>query len=221
MSTTRDSLPAAAPDKWVAWPVYWTAIWVGALTALAVGLIIGLIGLAVGAHEIGYRIVDWHKFHVGTLIFSVCGAFFAFVAGGWVAGKVAGILRSETAMLHGAIVWLLAVPLLLILAGVGAGGFYGSWYGGMGGTPSWAATARAATANPTGEMTAQEQEAAKVARNSALGTVTALLLGLIGAVIGGWMASGEPMTFTHYRTRHLGQRPGETYAANPETLVHR
>jgi hypothetical protein len=27
------------------------------------------------------------------------------------------------------------------------------------------------------------------------------LLGLIGSVIGGWMASGEPMTFTHYRRR--------------------
>jgi hypothetical protein len=28
-----------------------------------------------------------------------------------------------------------------------------------------------------------------------------LLVGLIGSVIGGWMASGEPMTLTHYRTR--------------------
>jgi hypothetical protein len=26
-------------------------------------------------------------------------------------------------------------------------------------------------------------------------------LGLVGSVIGGWMASGEPMTFTYYRTR--------------------
>ena len=38
-------------------------------------------------------------------------------------------------------------------------------------------------------------------RNNALATAVALLLGLIGAVIGGWMASGEPMTLTHYRTR--------------------
>jgi len=41
----------------------------------------------------------------------------------------------------------------------------------------------------------------KVTRNSALGALTALLLGLVGSVIGGWMASGEPMTFTYYRTR--------------------
>ena len=30
-----------------------------------------------------------------------------------------------------------------------------------------------------------------------------LLVSLIGAVIGAWMSSGEPMTFTHYRRRDL------------------
>jgi hypothetical protein len=38
-------------------------------------------------------------------------------------------------------------------------------------------------------------------RNDALATTAALLIGLVGAVLGGWMASGEPMTLTHYRTR--------------------
>ena len=35
-----------------------------------------------------------------------------------------------------------------------------------------------------------------------------LLLGLVGGVIGGWMGSGEPMTFTHYRTRPLRSGTG-------------
>jgi hypothetical protein len=38
-------------------------------------------------------------------------------------------------------------------------------------------------------------------RNDALATVAALLIGLVGAVLGGWMASGEPMSLTHYRVR--------------------
>ena len=38
-------------------------------------------------------------------------------------------------------------------------------------------------------------------RLAALGAVTALLIGLVGSVIGGWMASGEPMSLTSYRTR--------------------
>ena len=41
----------------------------------------------------------------------------------------------------------------------------------------------------------------KAVRISALGVASALLLGLIGAVIGGWMASGEPMTLGYHRTR--------------------
>ena len=90
---------------YTAWPVSWSAIWVGTLAALAVGLIIGLIGTAVGAHEAS-RYVDWKKVHLIGLVFSVAGAFFAFVVGGWVAARIAGILRSETAVLHGSIVWL-------------------------------------------------------------------------------------------------------------------
>ena len=74
---------------YTAWPVSWSGIWVGTLAALAVGLIIGLIGTAVGAHEAS-RYVDWKKVRLIGLVFSVAGAFFAFVVGGWVAARVAG-----------------------------------------------------------------------------------------------------------------------------------
>ena len=58
----------------------WTAIWVGTLTALAVGLIIGLVGFAIGAHEVS-QYVDWKKVRLVTLVFDIGGAFFAFVDG--------------------------------------------------------------------------------------------------------------------------------------------
>jgi hypothetical protein len=178
--------------EWIAWPVAWSAIWVGTLTALAVGLIIGLIGFALGAHEAA-RYVDWKKVRLVTLVFSIAGAFFSFVAGGWTAARIAGIRRSEPAMLHGAIAWLVAIPLLLVLASVGGTAHFGSWYAGLAGTPAWVAAAPA-SADP---------EVAVALRNNAVATAISLLVGLIGAVIGGWMASGEPMTFTHYRKRHL------------------
>jgi hypothetical protein len=212
-------------ERWHHWPVNWTAVWVGALASLAAALIFGLIGIAVGAHLLGpeHRVVDWSKWGIAALIFSVCGAFFSFVIGGWVAGKIAGILRSEPAMLHGAITWLVAVPLLVALAGLGAGSFFGGWYGGLAGSPPGAAPVaapferpEALGANATDAERTQYQnalteynrhvkewrdETPRATRNSALGAVTALLLGLVGSVIGGWMASGEPMNFTHYRTR--------------------
>src|SRR5262249_45366781 len=110
-------------ETWHHWPVNWTAVWVGALAALCMALIFGLIGVAVDAHELGpeHRVVDLHKLGLGTLILSVCGAFFSFVVAGWSTAKVAGILRLEPAILHGAIAWSVAVPILVLLIGFGAG----------------------------------------------------------------------------------------------------
>jgi hypothetical protein len=181
-----------------AWPVYWSAIWVGALAAVAVALIFGLIGTAIGAHQVGKKVVNLHDLSFWGLVFSVAGAFFSFVAGGWVASSIAGLRRAEDAALHGTIAWLVALPMLLVLAALGAAGFFGSWYGGLAGTPVWA-TASAVTV---------DHNAAMAARNSAIGAVTALLIGLVGSLIGGWLASGEPMSLTYRRAKpEMRERP--------------
>lgn len=192
-------------EGWIAWPISWSGVWVGALAAIAVGLLIGLIGLAIGAQEVS-RFVDWKKVRLTALAFSIAGAFFAFVVGGWLAPRIAGIRRSEPAMLHGAIVWLVAVPMLLILAAHGGSQQFGSWYGGLSSVQAGAST----TVLPA------DPELARAMRNTAAATVVALLTGLIGAVIGGWMASGEPMTFTYYRRRTV---EGGRTAAVPRSPV--
>jgi hypothetical protein len=163
-----------------AWRVDWSAAWVGALTALAVGLVIGLIGYAVGVHDLATsRTIDWQKVRLIGLAWSVGGAFFAFVSAGWVAARIAGTERAEAAIVHGAIAWLVALPLLIALAALGGTVGFGSWYAGLGGVPAWA-----------GAVTPVDPELAARFRNTALATVAALLLGLVGAVLGGWMASG-------------------------------
>ena len=172
-------------NVYTAWPISWSAVWIGVLTALAVGLVVGLAGVALGAHQ--EATAGDNRMGFGELFFAVAGAFFSFVAGGWVAARIAGIWREETAALHGAIVWLLAVPLLLLLAGLGAGSFYGSWMGDLAGTPVWA--------NPVPVNPIE-------VRNNALGAVTALLLGLMGGVLGAWL--GANMNETDYkRTRTI------------------
>src|SRR5581483_6411973 len=194
-----DRTALTAPRE--AWPIFWSAVWVGALTALVVALIIGLIGLAVGAHQSGpaQRIVTYHDLRFWAMAFSIAGAFFSFVAGGWVAGKIAGFRQAEPAMLHGAIVWLVAVPLLVAFMVLGASAF-GGWYGGLVGTPAWAVTQPAPATSPTAPVVVDPRTAA-AARNQALTALTGLVLGLAGGVIGGGMASGEPMSLTYYRTR--------------------
>jgi hypothetical protein len=177
-------------DNWRPWPV-WSAVWIGALAALAVGLIIGLIGFAVGAHQMaGPRVTTWKNVRLITTIFNVGGAFFAYVVGGWVAARIAGLRRAEPAMLHGAVAWLVTIPMFLLLAALGAAGTFGGWYGGLFASPTW-----------TAQVPAAGGDVAAAVRNAAMTTVFALLLGLVGGVLGGWMASGEPMSLTYYRRR--------------------
>jgi hypothetical protein len=176
------------------WPVYWGAVWVGALSAVALVLVFGLLGIALGAYS-GVPVRGYpmgREFGLGAMFMSVLGAFLAFAVGGWVAGKIVGAGPAEKTMLHAAIAWLVAVPFLLGFAALGSGVYFGTWYSGLAGVPTWVATAPGVVITP---------EAARLARAAATGALCALLLSLVGAVIGGWMASGEPMTLTHYRTR--------------------
>src|SRR2546426_4475731 len=113
---------------WRPWPVVWSAVILGALSALAVGLVIGLIGFWVGAHEVS-KAATWKNVRLITLIFNIGGAFFAFVVGGWVAARIAGFRRAEPAVLHGAIAWLVTLPILMLLAATGTLASYG---GGLG-----------------------------------------------------------------------------------------
>jgi len=210
-------------EKWAHCHVNWTAIWVGALAGFSMVLLFGLVGIALGAHLLGpeHRIVDVKKLGIWTLVFSVCGAFFSAAIGGWVAARIAGILHAEPAIIHGAIVWLVTVPILVVAAGLGAASFLGGWYSGLGPNSATSANTPFVHPEPPGANATSEEIASfktqqaeynrnvkqwhddtpRVTRNSALGAVTALLLGLLGSVIGAWMASGEPMNLSHYRTR--------------------
>jgi hypothetical protein len=226
MDTRREDFPAAdVPETWTPWPVNWSGVWVGALSALAALVIFGLSGVALGLHTTGpdARIVDWHKVFWGAVICAVLSAFFAFVIGGWIAAKIGGFTRSEPAMLHGSLAWLVAVPLLLAAAVYGGSSYLGSWYGGLGGSPAWSASAAPVTTSPAPEDRARADENRKATANAALTAVTCLLLGLIGSVLGGWMASGEPMTLTHHLRRKqrvaVGNGLSEAAAGRPLTSV--
>lgn len=174
-----------------AWPVPWSPAWVGALSALAVGLIVGLLGYAFGAFDpAGARSFAWGTVGWSGVVWGIAGAFFSFVVGGWVAVRLAGLRRAEPAMVLGGIVWLLGVPLLIAAAALGAAGLFGTWYGAFG--------AMSPAADPA---------LAETFRDAAVATAAALLIGLVGSVIGGWMASGEPMVIRARRGIDIEERP--------------
>src|SRR4051812_50195694 len=89
MDTRRDDYAGTRPDGWVSWPVNWTAVWVGALTALAVGLVLGLSGAALGLH-LESRNPGQPWYHTAAIIWSAFTAIVSFVAGGWGGGPAGG-----------------------------------------------------------------------------------------------------------------------------------
>lgn len=218
-SPRNEDLFDTREERGIPWPVDWAAIWVGALAAISAIFLFGLIGVAIGAHIVDreYRVIDIKGITLFTLGFSIFSAFLSFALGAWVATKVANITRADTAMLHGAIVWLVAVPILVVLIGMGAGSYVGGWYAGLAGSPSWAtekqpyqrpasllsdaspserAQYRSELAEYREKVAEWRENTPKATRNAALGAITALLLGLMGSALGGWGGSGEPMTLS-------------------------
>jgi hypothetical protein len=181
-------------ESWTAWPVSWSAVWIGALASVVAVVLFGVIGTAVGSYRAGAeaRITDFSGVGRVGIAYAVFASFLAFVIGGWIAARVAGIRRAEPAMLHGAIAFLVATVVLLALASFG-GTVYNGWYAALAPSPAVPAT----PGQPV------EPGATKAAATGAMAATVALLLGLAGSVVGGWMASGEPMTLTYYKTRGM------------------
>jgi len=190
MRTERDV--AAPVDRWIAWPVYWSPVILGAMVAVVATVLFGLIGTAIGAHKAGTegRITTWSGVGFAGLAYAVIASFFSFVIGAWAAVRVAGIRRSEPAILHGAIAWVVAVFVMFVIAGL-SGAIWSGWYTSLAPTP----------AVPAVPGSPVDPNVAIAARNGALAAAAALLMGLMGSVIGAWMASGEPMTVGSYRVR--------------------
>lgn len=187
-----DREDAGGVDRWTAWPVFWGPVILGAMAAVVATVLFGLIGTAIGAHKAGAeaRITTWSGVGFAGLVYAVISSFFAFVIGAWVAVRVAGIRRAEPAILHGAIAWVVAVFVMFVIAGL-SGAIFNGWYTSLAPTPA----VPAVPGQPV------DPSVAIAARNGALAAAAALLMGLMGSVIGAWWASGEPMTVGSYRVR--------------------
>jgi hypothetical protein len=162
------------------------------MAAVVATVLFGLIGTAIGAHKAGSeaRITTWSGVGFAGLVYAVIASFFAFVIGAWAAVRVAGIRRAEPAILTGAISWVVAVFVMFVIAGL-SGAIFNGWYTSLAPTPA----VPAVPGQPV------DPNVAIAARNGALAAAAALLMGLMGSVIGAWMASGEPMRVGSYRLR--------------------
>jgi len=190
----REGGAVVREDSWTAWPVYWSPVIVGALASVVAVVLFGVIGTAVGSWKAGSegRVTDFSAVARVAVAYAVFASFFAFVIGGWVTARIAGIRRAEPAILHGAIAFLVATVVLLAMASFG-GAVLNGWYVGLAPSP----------AVPTQAGQPVDPNAAKAAAAGATVAAVALLLGLAGSVVGGWMGSGERMDFSFYNRERV------------------
>jgi hypothetical protein len=173
LTSTPDAdiaLAVAAPRAIISW----SSIFAGALVAMAALVLLSVTAFAAGL-EVA-PLADAAEPRFGTLIASIVTGLFiviAFGAGGITAVWAAGLVEPGPAILHGFLVWALALLLLLTLIALGLGGL-------------GATTAFLGAGFKPG--TIDEFERAGWA------TVLALALGAGSAVLGGVLATREEIS---------------------------
>lgn len=103
--------------------ISWGAILAGTVVALVLQLWFGVLGLALGAYSISPSegMAEAREFAIGTGIWFLITGIISVMAGGWIAGRMAGIPRRLDATLHGVITWALVtiIGFMLLTSAVG------------------------------------------------------------------------------------------------------
>lgn len=103
--------------------VSWGAIFAGTIVALAIQILFTLLGISIGAATIDPLQKDSGLSGFGAVsgFWTALGALFALFAGGWVAGRLAGIPAKLEGSIHGVAVWAFATILTAYFMTTAAG----------------------------------------------------------------------------------------------------
>lgn len=175
--------------------VRWGPIFAGVMTALTSLLLLSLLGVAVGLTAVnagaaaaqGTPPPDAGR---NAALWGAMAGVFAFLTGGYVAGRTAAVFDRKWGALNGAMVFVVGVPLILWLAGQGLGAVLGS-LGGFAGAlnvdPGQVQNAANQAANQTAPI--DVARAASQAKTSVWMALVGALLWLGAGAIGGLMGT--------------------------------
>lgn len=193
--------------------VHWGPIIAGLLAAFTTLLLLSLLGLAVGLTTVNAGTAAAQggpPADVGrnSAIWAAISGIVAFLLGGYVAGRTAAIFNRSWGALNGALVFMLAMPVILWLAGQGLGtvlGSLGNLSGALASNPSAAQAAQGVAGQA--QATAQSIQpvdvarAAEAARNTAWGTLGGSLVALTASALGGYLGTRHPTATQRTTTR--------------------
>lgn len=147
--------------------ISWGAIFAGVVVVLAAQLLLGTLGLGIGASTVSPTTQQepMQGLGIGTAIWFGVSTLLALFAGGMVAGRLAGMPLRMDGMLHGLVVWGLSTLLTFYLLTTAVGGIIGGTasvlgkglsVAGQGAATATTAAGSAASSNP--DMVGQAQD---------------------------------------------------------------
>src|SRR5216684_4947532 len=114
--------------------ISWGAVLAGVVVALVTQLLLNMLGIGIGAATLNPVEGDnpsAMSLSIGAGLWFALSTILAALAGGYAAGRLAGVLRESTAGWHGLTAWALTTLVIFYLLGSTVGGLLGGAYRGM------------------------------------------------------------------------------------------
>ncbi len=114
--------------------ISWGAVLAGVVVALVTQILLNMLGIGIGAATLDPAVGDnpsATSFSIGAGIWFALSTILAALAGGYAAGRLAGVPRESTAGWHGLTAWALTTLVIFYLLGSTVGGLLGGVYRGM------------------------------------------------------------------------------------------
>jgi hypothetical protein len=131
---TIPALPTEDMHTTVLSKISWGAVLAGVVLALAIQILLNLLGIGIGAATLDPAVGDSPSaisFSIGAGLWFALATILAALAGGYAAGRLAGSPRESTAGWHGLTAWALTTLVVFYLLGSTVGGILGGAYRGM------------------------------------------------------------------------------------------
>ncbi|MGE0595954.1 MAG: hypothetical protein AB7P07_06300 [Hyphomonadaceae bacterium] len=182
--------------------ITWPSIIAGAMLAIAVGFLLNILGVAIGASAFNpYQLeAQDEAISIGGGLYVIFAQLIAFQLGGYVASRGARYPDHFGGLLQGSLVWALAVFIAVVLAALTAAGSASgdALTSGVAETVGELADA-AESEGAAAPALASADDTAQALAMLAWWTVGALSLGLAGAIAGGWLGAHHPKWETRPR----------------------
>ncbi len=175
--------------------IIWPSIMAGAVAAIAIGFLLNVLGLAIGASAFNPFDINSQDeaIGIGGGLYVMFAQLVAFQIGAYIASRGARFPDHFGGLLTGFMVWAFAVFVAVVLATLtAAGGMSGdALTAGVAETVGELSDATDGQGAATGELATAEDTADVIAALS-WWTVGALSLGLAGSIAGGWLGAHHP-----------------------------